>query len=90
MEVCKVMKSGNVSFWWSGMGVFVLVLLLLAPGSAFAYVGPGAGLGAVGTVIALLVSVALLVVGFVWYPVKRMIRRCKGENVSTDSDSEQS
>lgn len=44
---------------------------------ALAYIGPGAGLGAIGTVIAVLGAIVLLIVGFVWYPVKRLIKRRK-------------
>lgn len=46
--------------------------ILLAAGPAFAYVGPGAGLSVVGTVLALLAAIGLALVGFVWYPVKRL------------------
>lgn len=43
-------------------------------GEAFAYVGPGAGLSAVGSLLALLGAAALVAVGFVWYPLKRLLR----------------
>jgi hypothetical protein len=46
--------------------------VLAAP--AHAYLGPGAGLTAIGTVLALLAAVLLGIVGFVWYPVKRLLR----------------
>jgi hypothetical protein len=49
--------------------------LALAPEAALAYVGPGAGLTALGTIFAFLGAIFLAVVGFVWYPVKRMLRR---------------
>ncbi len=42
---------------------------------AAAYVGPGAGLTAIGSVLALLAFVVLALVGFVWYPVKRLMKR---------------
>lgn len=51
------------------------VLLLIAGDPAFAYVGPGAGITAIGTVLALVGAALLAVVGFVWYPVKRLIGR---------------
>lgn len=38
---------------------------------AFAYVGPGAGLTAIGTMVAVIAALVLAVVGFVWYPLKR-------------------
>jgi hypothetical protein len=42
---------------------------------AFAYIGPGAGVSAIGTVITLFFAVILTIVGFVWYPVKRLLKR---------------
>jgi hypothetical protein len=44
---------------------------------AAAYIGPGAGLSAIGTVAALLGTIVLLIVGFVWYPLKRFLRKRK-------------
>jgi len=49
-------------------------LALLVPGSAQAYIGPGAGLGAIALTVALLVGVVLLVIGLVWYPLKRLLK----------------
>ena len=49
--------------------------LLFAANAAHAYIGPGAGLSAIGAVIAVLAAMILAVVGFVWYPVKRLMRR---------------
>jgi len=48
-------------------------LAALMPAAAFAYVGPGAGLTAIGTVLALFAALALAIVGFVWYPLKRLL-----------------
>lgn len=53
-------------------GAAAAIPVLLASGPAFAYVGPGAGLSVIGTVLALLAAIGLAIVGFVWYPVKRM------------------
>ena len=53
----------------------LLMLALLAPDAALAYVGPGAGLTAIGTVLALFAAIGLALVGFVWYPVKRLLKR---------------
>ena len=44
------------------------------PLPAHAYIGPGAGLSALGSLVALVGAVFLLLAGFVWYPVKRMLR----------------
>lgn len=53
------------------------------------YIGPGPGLGAVGALLSLIGAVAIMVVGFVWYPVKRLMQRRRfaratGENPVTD------
>jgi hypothetical protein len=53
---------------------FVLVLATV-PSAAFAYVGPGAGLSALGWLAALIGALGLAIVGFVWYPVRRLLRR---------------
>jgi hypothetical protein len=55
--------------------MFLPALLVLLPLPAHAYVGPGAGLTAIGTIVAVLAAVLLALVGFVWYPVKRLLRR---------------
>ena len=44
---------------------------------AHAYIGPGAGLSAIGTALALLAACFLAVVGFVWYPIKRFMHGAK-------------
>jgi hypothetical protein len=63
------------------MTKFILfMLLLLFPISANAYIGPGVGLGAIGSAIAVLGALILLIVGFIWYPLKRLLRRRKAKN----------
>jgi hypothetical protein len=69
----------------------VSVLFFVLPEYALAYIGPGAGISAIGTVIALLGAVLLAIVGFVWYPIKRLLSRKKekGNNeVKKKSDKE--
>jgi hypothetical protein len=40
-----------------------------------AYVGPGAGLSAIGAFLAVVAGVLVALFGFVWYPVKRLLNR---------------
>lgn len=64
------------AFHRSGLVVALLVALAtFHPTAAEAYVGPGAGLTALGTVVALILALALAVIGFVWYPLKRLRRK---------------
>ena len=53
----------------------VVIPLLFLPLTAHAYVGPGAGLGAIAVTIAFMLGLLLLVVGFVWYPLKRLLSK---------------
>lgn len=69
--------------------------ILLSPCLSHAYVGPGAGLSAIGSVLALIGAILLLILGFVWYPVKRLLKRRRenqpgvqsGDDSSSNSDS---
>ena len=53
------------------------VVTAIAPAPALAYVGPGVGLTALGTITAVLTGMLALVAGFVWYPLKRLARRLR-------------
>lgn len=54
--------------------IFPLILfLLLVAQPVNAYIGPGAGLGVIGTVIALLAAIIFAIIGFIWYPIKRKL-----------------
>jgi hypothetical protein len=59
------------------MILLVAAPLLVAGQAALAYVGPGAGITAIGTALALIGALALAVVGFVWYPLKRRAARLR-------------
>jgi hypothetical protein len=50
----------------------VAAWLATQAGTALAYIGPGAGITAIGTAIALVGAIVLAIVGFVWYPIKRL------------------
>lgn len=61
------------------------VCLMFAPAQAFAYIGPGAGLSAIGSFLALLAAVAVTIVGFVWYPIKRLLKKNKTPQAAADT-----
>jgi len=60
----------------------IIVLLIIAPNSAIAYIGPGAGITALGTVIAFIFSIFLAIVAFLWYPIKRLLSKIKKKDKS--------
>ena len=64
--------------------VLFAFLVLVMPEYALAYIGPGAGVSAIGTVIALVGAVLLAIVGFVWYPVKRFLSKKKDKDSNNE------
>ena len=55
----------------------VALLIFLYSSMAFAYIGPGMGSGAVAAVLGIVAGLSMLVVGVVWYPLKRLLRKIK-------------
>ncbi len=53
------------------------------PLPASAYLGPGAGISAIGALLALFAAIAVAIFGFLWYPIKRL-RRKKQATPKTD------
>ena len=52
-----------------------------------AYVGPGAGLSAIGAFLALLGGIIIAIFGFVWYPIKRFRAKRKKAKEAKESTS---
>lgn len=70
--------------------VFLLVLALcFFPATAMAYIGPGTGLSAIGAFLAVVAGIIVAIFGFLWYPIKRLIRKRKktgGDDLSDPSE----
>ena len=66
------MKFATVLAW-------IGLALVLSPATAQAYVGPGMGAGAVAAVLGVLAGLLMLVVGVVWYPLKKLARRLRNK-----------
>ena len=54
---------------------------------AHAYVGPGAGLSAIGIVVGLISAVLLGIVGFIWYPIKRLLKLRRERAAETKAEA---
>ena len=63
------------SFFNLFISAFLLVIFLPSP--ALAYVGPGAGIAAIGAFIAIFVAIIAAIFGFAYYPIKRFLRKRK-------------
>ena len=53
--------------------------------SAHAYIGPGVGAGAIATVLGLLGALLMAVVGLIYFPIKRMIKRHKARQTEAQA-----
>jgi hypothetical protein len=84
MRVNKQDGQENAMRFLTCFAAFCLAFVL--PDAAQAYIGPGAGLSAIGSVLAFLGVVVLLVAGFVWYPVKRFLRAFRGPRPDAEGD----
>jgi hypothetical protein len=49
-------------------------VLLLIPLDAYAYIGPGTGLTALGALLSVVGMIFFAIVGLIWYPLKRLIK----------------
>jgi hypothetical protein len=63
----------------------MLVILFASASPAFAYVGPGAGLSVIGAALAFVGAIFLAIVGFIWYPIKRLLFGRTSRKVSDTS-----
>ncbi len=71
-----VLVAGSMSIVW----------LFAAPLVAEAYLGPGGVVSGIGAFIALIAAVVASIFGFVWFPLKRLLRglRSRGEKLRPD------
>ncbi len=76
----------------TAVGSFLLAAMLaLFPMASYAYVGPGAGLGMIGSLVAVVVAVLVAVAGLIILPVRLMMkRRSKHENQEQGAQADSS
>lgn len=70
--------------------VFIALALLFFATNAQAYVGPGLGVGVIGAIVGVLLTIVMAIVGIFWYPIKRMFKKGGDEEETLeDSDNQQ-
>jgi hypothetical protein len=67
----------NVSFRRE-LGLALLLALLFAPSALHAYGGPGSLVTGVGALLAVLAAIFAAIFGFLWFPVKRLVKKFRG------------
>jgi hypothetical protein len=55
--------------------LLALAMCFLFTDSAFAYVGPSLGIGVIGAIFGILAAILFAIVGLIWYPVKRLMKK---------------
>jgi len=63
-------------------GLFAVALLAFNAAPALAYMGPGLGLGAIGTALGVLAALLLALLSIIWYPMKRLLRRMRADKTA--------
>lgn len=53
-------------------------LLFSTPTVAVAYGGPGSVISGIGAFLAVLAAVVAAILGFIWYPAKKLLRSVRG------------
>lgn len=56
------------------LGLYASLLIALLATPVHAYIGPGAGAGAIAIVLGILASIFLAFLAILWYPIKRLFR----------------
>ena len=76
--------------------LFLLLLGALVSVPALAYVGPGAGISVLGSLLGILATIVLAIAAIVMWPLRKMMKKKKaaaaknsGEATTADADSEQ-
>ncbi|MCB1737732.1 MAG: hypothetical protein KDI42_06375 [Gammaproteobacteria bacterium] len=69
-------------------GFLILALMSLSP-AVNAYIGPGAGLGMIGSLIAVIVTLGLAIIGIILLPIKFLRARKRKHTAPPASDDKQ-
>ena len=68
----------------ASLWVLLALGLLALSDPALAYMGPGAGLTMIGSLVALVSAILVGIFGFIWYPLKRLLKRRRQDKNSVD------
>jgi high-affinity Fe2+/Pb2+ permease len=65
--------------------ILAALILFILPSTADAYIGPGIGIGAIGTVFGVLFSMFAAFLGVLWYPFKSALKKFRREKEKNNS-----
>ena len=59
------------------LNIYVLIIFLTLTTNVNAYIGPGIGGGLIASILGIILAVISLIVGILWFPIKRLIKKKK-------------
>ena len=59
--------------------ISISFILCLISTYSFAYIGPGVGGGVVAATIGIIVAIFAALIGLIWFPIKRLLKKRKVE-----------
>ncbi len=66
------------------LGIF---LLLLLPVPVLAYIGPGAGISVLGSLLGILGTIIIAIGAILFWPIRKMMKRRKAAAATTEPES---
>ena len=66
--------------------VFLCLVLLMIQTTAFAYIGPGAGIPFIGSFLGFVVTVVLVIAAILFWPIRKLLKRKKTNTQDTDNE----
>ena len=70
------------------MRIILVILLILFNYSSYAnaYIGPGIGLGALISVVGVILAIIFLLIALIWFPLKRYLRKKIDKKANNDKN----
>lgn len=67
------------------MLILLLFLILMVPSTTLAYIGPGAGISVLGSLLGILGTIVIAVSAILFWPIRKVIRRRKQAGLATQN-----
>ncbi len=67
--------------------LLILLPMLLLSSHVFAYIGPGAGIPIIGSLLGMVVTVVLVIAAILFWPIRKVLKKRK-KNLSNNDQSE--
>jgi len=65
--------------------LLIILLLLISPAVALAYIGPGAGISVLGSLLGILGTIVVAIGAILFWPIRRFLKRKKQRANAGDS-----